>query len=96
MCANDTDSIVYETDSTVNETDSIRRTDPLRDTVTSAIELARLTQNLAAVHRDRGLGPGGRRWPGAALPFHSVVGSHWLSFLAGVYIGSLILLSLLS
>jgi acyl dehydratase len=37
------------------------RVDPLRDTVTSAIELARLTQNLAPVHRDAGLGPGGRR-----------------------------------
>jgi len=38
-----------------------RRTDPLRDTVTNAPELARLTQNLAGVHRDRALGPGGRR-----------------------------------
>ena len=35
--------------------------DPMRDTVTSAPELARLTQNLAPVHRDPSLGPGGRR-----------------------------------
>jgi acyl dehydratase len=37
------------------------RADPLRDTVTGAIELARLTQNLAPVHRDATLGPRGRR-----------------------------------
>ena len=37
------------------------RRDPLRDTVSSAIELARLTQNLAPVHRDATLGQGGRR-----------------------------------
>ncbi len=36
------------------------RIDPLRDTVTSAPELARLTQNLAPVHRDPTAG-GGRR-----------------------------------
>ncbi len=36
-------------------------TDPLRDTVTSAPELARLTQNLAPVHRDPLLGLEGRR-----------------------------------
>ena len=36
------------------------RVDPLRDTVTSAPELARLTQNLAPVHRDPTAG-GGRR-----------------------------------
>mgnify|MGYP001595618187 FL=1 len=36
-------------------------TDPMRDTVTNAPELARLTQNLAPVHRDPSLGPGGRR-----------------------------------
>ncbi len=45
----------------VDPPDGERRTDPLRDTVTSAPELARLSQNLAAVHRDRTLGPGGRR-----------------------------------
>jgi len=38
-----------------------RRTDPLRDAVTNAPELARLSQNVAGVHRDRTLGPGGRR-----------------------------------
>lgn len=38
-----------------------RRTDPLRDTVTNAPALARLSQNLAAVHRDQTLGPTGRR-----------------------------------
>jgi acyl dehydratase len=37
------------------------RADQLRDTVSSAIELARLTQNLAPVHRDASLGQGGRR-----------------------------------
>ncbi len=37
------------------------RRDQLRDTVTSAPELARLTQNLAPVHRDATLGQGGRR-----------------------------------
>ncbi len=37
------------------------RVDPLRDTVSSAIELARLTQNLAPVHRDATLGRDGRR-----------------------------------
>lgn len=37
------------------------RRDHLRDTVTSAPELARLTQNLAPVHRDATLGQGGRR-----------------------------------
>jgi acyl dehydratase len=37
------------------------RPDPLRDTVSSAIELARLTQNLAPVHRDATLGLDGRR-----------------------------------
>ncbi len=36
------------------------RTDPLRDTVTSAPELARLTQNLAPVHRDPATGSGQR------------------------------------
>lgn len=45
----------------VDTTTGERRTDPLRDTVTNAPELARLTQNLAGVHRDRALGPGGRR-----------------------------------
>ncbi|MDG2428013.1 MAG: hypothetical protein P8M16_06255 [Acidimicrobiales bacterium] len=38
-----------------------QKTDPLRDTVTSAPELARLTQNLAPVHRDPLLGLEGRR-----------------------------------
>ena len=38
-----------------------RKTDPLRDVVTNAPQLARLGQNLAAVHRDRSLGPDGRR-----------------------------------
>ncbi len=37
------------------------RHDQLRDTVTSAPELARMTQNLAPVHRDASLGQGGRR-----------------------------------
>ena len=37
------------------------RTDQLRDTVSSAIELARLTQNLAPVHRDATLGQRGVR-----------------------------------
>lgn len=37
------------------------RTDPLRDTVTQATALVRLTQNLAAAHRDAGLGQRGRR-----------------------------------
>jgi 2-methylfumaryl-CoA hydratase len=37
------------------------RHDQLRDTVSSAVELARLTQNLAPVHRDASLGQGGRR-----------------------------------
>jgi len=37
------------------------RTDPLRDTVSSAMELARLTQNLAPIHRDATLGRDGRR-----------------------------------
>jgi 2-methylfumaryl-CoA hydratase len=37
------------------------RSDPLRDTVSSAVELARLTQNLAPVHRDATLGRDGRR-----------------------------------
>jgi acyl dehydratase len=37
------------------------RTDPLRDTVTGATALVRLTQNLAAAHRDAGLGQGGKR-----------------------------------
>src|SRR5690606_31437391 len=36
------------------------RHDQLRDTVSSAMELARLTQNLAPVHRDASLGQGGR------------------------------------
>jgi len=35
--------------------------DPMRDTVTDAPGLVRLTQNLAPVHRDPALGPGGRR-----------------------------------
>ena len=35
--------------------------DPMRDTVTNAPELARLTQNLAPVHRDPALGPDARR-----------------------------------
>ena len=38
-----------------------RRTDGLRDTVTDAIALARLTLNQAPVHRDPVLGPDGRR-----------------------------------
>jgi acyl dehydratase len=38
-----------------------RRTDPLRDTVTDALALVRLTQNLAAAHRDERLGQRGRR-----------------------------------
>lgn len=37
------------------------RHDPLRDTVTDAPALVRLTQNLAAAHRDARLGQGGRR-----------------------------------
>ncbi|RMH70330.1 MAG: acyl dehydratase, partial [Actinomyces sp.] len=37
------------------------RHDPLRDTVTGATELARLTLNQAAAHRDPGRGLGGRR-----------------------------------
>ncbi|CAB4815043.1 MAG: acyl dehydratase [Actinobacteria bacterium] len=37
------------------------RTDPLRDTVTGATTLVRLTQNLAATHRDASLGQGGKR-----------------------------------
>lgn len=37
------------------------RVDPLRDTVTQATALVRLTQNLAAAHRDATLGQGGRR-----------------------------------
>jgi 2-methylfumaryl-CoA hydratase len=37
------------------------RADPMSDTVTSAPELVRLTQNQAAVHRDHRLGAGGRR-----------------------------------
>jgi 2-methylfumaryl-CoA hydratase len=37
------------------------RTDPLRDTVTDAPALVRLTQNLAAPHRDARLGQRGRR-----------------------------------
>jgi 2-methylfumaryl-CoA hydratase len=37
------------------------RTDPLRDTVTGAPALVRLTQNLAAAHRDARLGQRGRR-----------------------------------
>lgn len=37
------------------------RHDQLRDTVTAAPELARLTQNLAPVHRDASLGQAGRR-----------------------------------
>lgn len=35
--------------------------DPLADTVTGALELVRLTQNLAAAHRDERRGQGGRR-----------------------------------
>ncbi|GAB3201553.1 MaoC family dehydratase [Nocardioides hungaricus] len=35
--------------------------DPLSDTVSSALELVRLTQNQAAAHRDSGLGIDGRR-----------------------------------
>ena len=42
---------------TVGET----RHDPLRDTVTDATALVRLTQNLAAAHRDARLGQKGRR-----------------------------------
>jgi 2-methylfumaryl-CoA hydratase len=42
---------------TVGET----RVDPLRDTVTGATALVRLTQNLAAAHRDASLGQGGKR-----------------------------------
>ena len=37
------------------------RADPLRDTVTDAPALVRLTQNLAAAHRDASLGQRGRR-----------------------------------
>ena len=37
------------------------RRDPLRDTVTDALALVRLTQNQAAAHRDARLGQGGRR-----------------------------------
>lgn len=37
------------------------RRDPLRDTVTDAPALARLTQNLAPPHRDASLGQGGKR-----------------------------------
>jgi acyl dehydratase len=37
------------------------RADPMRDTVTDAPALVRLTQNQAAVHRDARLGQGGRR-----------------------------------
>jgi acyl dehydratase len=37
------------------------RVDPMRDTVTDAPALVRLTQNQAAVHRDARLGQGGRR-----------------------------------
>lgn len=37
------------------------RTDPMRDTVTSAPELVRLTQNSAAAHRDPARGQRGRR-----------------------------------
>jgi 2-methylfumaryl-CoA hydratase len=37
------------------------RVDPLRDTVTDALALVRLTQNLAAAHRDARLGQRGRR-----------------------------------
>ena len=37
------------------------RSDPLRDTVTDAPALARLTQNLAPPHRDASLGQGGKR-----------------------------------
>ena len=39
----------------------VRRSDGLRDTVTLAPELARLTQNQAPVHRDPALDPDGRR-----------------------------------
>jgi acyl dehydratase len=38
-----------------------RRADPLRDTVTHATALVRLTQNLAGLHRDPTLGQAGRR-----------------------------------
>lgn len=37
------------------------RADPLRDTVTGATALVRLTQNMAAAHRDASLGQGGKR-----------------------------------
>ena len=37
------------------------RSDPLRDTVTDAPALVRLTQNLAPPHRDASLGQGGKR-----------------------------------
>ena len=37
------------------------RRDPLRDTVTDALALVRLTQNLAPIHRDASLGQGGKR-----------------------------------
>lgn len=45
------------TDWQVGET----RTDPLRDTVTNAIELVRLTQNQAAIHRDASRSRNGKR-----------------------------------
>ncbi len=38
--------------STVNWAIGETKTDPMRDTVSSALELARLTQNLALIHRD--------------------------------------------
>ncbi|MGZ0229317.1 MAG: acyl dehydratase [Acidimicrobiales bacterium] len=37
------------------------RTDPLRDTVTNAVELVRLTQNQAAIHRDSSRSRNGKR-----------------------------------
>ena len=48
-------------DRTAGTISSSTMVDPMRDTVTNAPELARLTQNLAPVHRDPSLGPGARR-----------------------------------
>ncbi|GIS98966.1 MAG: hypothetical protein CM1200mP26_06790 [Acidimicrobiales bacterium] len=48
-------------DRTAETISSSTMVDPMRDTVTNAPELARLTQNLAPVHRDPSLGPGARR-----------------------------------
>ena len=46
---------------TAHSTSNSTMVDPMRDTVTNAPELARLTQNLAPVHRDPALGPDARR-----------------------------------